>query len=216
MSEELEVDDETGGDAGAIGVTAGSVQADVVELGAEGQVRKDAEIHAATDAIGKLVRRTPGRDARAAKEGLHEGVDLGGVVEGQTRPEEIGVGVKRSAAWGSMVAAKVADDAKPIMDIVGNRAADTVLIEAPGATETEVGVAEGGIYGLGARRDSEYRHCNQEEDELFHTVRSFRAFESVRIRATGGKDGLGAGRRTRFILMQFEEGWQGKRVGGVP
>jgi len=51
----LEMDDEAGGDAGAVGVRAGGVEADVVYLGAEGQVRKQADIHAATNAIGKLV-----------------------------------------------------------------------------------------------------------------------------------------------------------------
>ena len=170
------MDDETGGDAGAIGVAAGSVEADVVQLGTEGQVWKDAEIHAAADAIGKLVGRTPRRDARTAKESLHERMDLGGVVEGQTRPEEIGVGVKRSTAWRSVVAAKVTNDAKPIMDIVGDRTACAILVEATGASEAKVRIAKGGIHGLGARRDGKYGYCDQEEDELFHTVRSFRAF----------------------------------------
>ena len=191
MSEELEVDDEAGGEAGAIGLAAGGIQVDVVQLGTEGQVRKDAKVHTAADAIGKLVGRTPRRDARAAKEGLHEGMDLCGIAHGEARAEEIGVGIKRNAAWGGVVAANVSHNTKPMVEVIGNRAADTVLIEATGATEAEVGVAEGGIHGLGARRESEYGHSNQEKDELFHTVRSFRAFESVRIRATGEEDGPG-------------------------
>jgi hypothetical protein len=40
VSERLEVDDKAGGDAGAIGVAAGSGEADVVQLGTESQVWK--------------------------------------------------------------------------------------------------------------------------------------------------------------------------------
>jgi hypothetical protein len=50
----LEVDDEAGGDAGAIGVPAGSVKANVVHLWAEGQMGEQADVHAAANTIGKL------------------------------------------------------------------------------------------------------------------------------------------------------------------
>ena len=53
----LEVDDKAGGYARAIGARGGRVEANVVHLWAEGQVRKQADVHAATNAIGKLVGR---------------------------------------------------------------------------------------------------------------------------------------------------------------
>ena len=63
----LEVDDETGGDARAIGVPAGGVEADIVHLWAEGQVRKQPDVHPATKAIGKLVESGAARSSRDAR-----------------------------------------------------------------------------------------------------------------------------------------------------
>jgi len=53
----LEVDDKAGGNAGAVGVRAEGVEADVVQLGAESQVGEQADVPAAANAIGKLVGR---------------------------------------------------------------------------------------------------------------------------------------------------------------
>jgi hypothetical protein len=54
----LEMDDEAGGDAGAISLSASGIETDVVNLGAESQVWEQTEIHPATNAIRKLVGRT--------------------------------------------------------------------------------------------------------------------------------------------------------------
>ena len=154
----LEMDDETGGDACAIGVPAGGIEADVVYLGAEGQVRKEAEVHAAANAVCKLVGRaaaSSGGDARAAQESLNEWVDLGGIAQSQARAEKIGVGVQRNASRRRVVAAKIADSADPVVEIICDRAADAVLVDAAGASQAEVGVADGGVNGLGPRGDGE-------------------------------------------------------------
>ena len=160
----LEVDDQTGGDAGAIRMTAGSVEADVVQLGAEGQVRKDAEIHAPADAIGKLIGRASGTDARTAEEGLHERMDVRGVAKREARTDEIGVGIQGNAAWRVMVATKVSGDPEPMVEIVSNRTANAVLVETSGPSQAEVGIAERGIYGLGPRGDGENGQCQEQED----------------------------------------------------
>ncbi len=50
-----EMDDDAHGGASAIGGIAGVVQADIVHLRAQSQVRSESDIHAAADAKGKLV-----------------------------------------------------------------------------------------------------------------------------------------------------------------
>jgi hypothetical protein len=122
-------------------------------------------------------------------------MDVSGVTQSEARADEIGVGIQGSAAWRVMVATEISGDPEPMVEIVSNRTANAVLVETPGASQAEVGVTERGIYGLGARRDDKYGHCDQEKDELFHTVMSFRAFKCVRIRAMGGEYGQGAVRR---------------------
>ena len=110
----LEVDDETGRDAGAIGVRAGGIEADVVHLWAESQMWKQADVHAAAKAIGKLAvgaAARSSRDARAAKEGLRKGINFRGVPQSQSRTEEIGVSIQRNAAGGGVVPAEISDDA---------------------------------------------------------------------------------------------------------
>lgn len=190
----LKVDDEAGGNAGAIGVRAEGVEADVVQLGAEGQVGEQADVHAAADAIGKLVGRGAARavcEAGAAEEGLHKRIDFGGVAKSQTRAEEIGVGVQGNAAGRGVVTAEIAGDAEPAVEIVGDRAADAVLVETARISQAEVGVADGGINGLGAGGDGENGHRQEQEDELFHRIRSFRGFESEPLRTEGEGDGPG-------------------------
>jgi hypothetical protein len=145
-------------------MAAGSVEADVVQLGAEGQVWKDAEIHSATDTIGKLVGRASGTYARTAEEGLHERVDVRGVAKGETRTDEVGVGIQGNAAWRVMVATKIAGYSEPMVEIVGNGTANAVLVETSGASQAEVGIAERGIYGLGPRGDGENGQCQEQED----------------------------------------------------
>ena len=92
----LEVDDEAGGDPGAIGVPAGGVKSNVVHLGAEGQMGEQADVHAAAKAIGKLAvgaAARPDGDARAAKKDLPKWIEFGRVAQSEARAEEIGVGV---------------------------------------------------------------------------------------------------------------------------
>src|SRR6266853_246775 len=154
----LEVDDETGRDAGAIDVRAGGVEADVIHLGAEGQMRKQADIHTTTKTIGKLVGRAAARsdrDARAAKEYLPEWIDFGGVAQRQARTEEIGVGVYGNAGRRCVVAPNVTDEAEPAVGVIGEGATDAVLVEAVGASQAEIRIAERGINGLSTRGDGE-------------------------------------------------------------
>ena len=53
----LEVYDDTGRDAGAIRLAAWRVEADIVNLRPEGQMRQEREVHAATETPGKLAVR---------------------------------------------------------------------------------------------------------------------------------------------------------------
>src|SRR6267378_1977450 len=177
----LEVDDEAGGDAGAIGARARGVETDVVHLWAEGQMGKQADVHAATEAIGKLVEGAAVRDVRAAKKDLRKWVDFGGIAKSQPRAKEIGVGVQRNPSRGGVVTAEIADEAEPALVIIGNGTTDTVLIDPAGTSQAEVGVTERGVKGLGVRGDGENGQRQQQEDELFHTIESFRAVESVPI-----------------------------------
>lgn len=63
------MDDNTGRDAGAIGLASRRVEADVVNLRPESQMRQDGEVHAATEAPGELAVGAASAahgDARAA------------------------------------------------------------------------------------------------------------------------------------------------------
>jgi len=117
-------------------------------------VRKQADVHPATNAIRKLVESGAARsscDARAAEKGLPKWIDLRRVAQSEAGAEEIGVGVQGNPARRSMVTAEIAHDAEPTpaFEIIGEGAADAVLIDAAGASQAEVGVADRGIKGLG-------------------------------------------------------------------
>jgi len=95
------MDDEADREARAIGGLTGVAQADVVQLRAQSEVRKKADIHAAAEAIGKLVGRAPagtGGQTRPAKQELRKGTEFGGIAQGNAWAEEIGVGVEGNAA----------------------------------------------------------------------------------------------------------------------
>src|SRR5258706_12109732 len=120
------MDDEAGGDAGGVGAAAGRVQADIVNLRAEGKVRKDAEIHASPEAIGKLAvgaATAANGDAGASEKALHKGRQFGRIMEGKPGTEEIGVGINGNAGGRSVVATNIADDAKPGFGVLRDRAA---------------------------------------------------------------------------------------------
>src|SRR6266481_5242848 len=107
------MDDQACGDAGAVGAGSRRVEADVVELGAEGQVRQDAEVHASPEAIGKLAvgaATAADRDAGAAQKALNEGREVGRIVEGKPGAEKIGVGIEGNAGRRGMVATNVGDN----------------------------------------------------------------------------------------------------------
>ena len=55
-------------------------------------------------------------------------------------------------AW---LAVEVADDTEPPVGVIGDRAADAVLVDVPGTTQAEIGIPDGGVDGLGARRKGE-------------------------------------------------------------
>ena len=95
-----EMDDEAGGHAGGVGAAAGRVQADIVNLRTEGEVRKDAEIHASAEAVGKLAvgaATAADGDAGASEKALHEGSQFGRIMEGKPGTEKIGVGINGNA-----------------------------------------------------------------------------------------------------------------------
>jgi len=74
-----------------------------------------------------------------------------------------------------VVAAEAADDTEPAVGVIGDRAADAVLIDAPGTTQVKIGVTDGGVDGLGARRKGEEEQPETKQEQAFHRNRSFRA-----------------------------------------
>src|SRR6267143_4839698 len=147
------MDDEAEREARAIGGLAGVAQADVVQLRAQSEVRKKSDIHSAAQAIGKLVGRAAagsGGQTRPANLELRKGIELGGVAQRHAGADEVGISVEGNAAGRGVVAAEVADDTEPPVRIIGDRAANAVLVDAPGTTQAEIGVADGGVDGLGA------------------------------------------------------------------
>jgi len=149
------MDDEAGGDSGAVGAAAGCVEADVVELRTEREVGQNAEVHAATKAIGKLAvgaATTAESEAGASDEALHKWRDMAGITEGKPGTEEIGVGVQGDAAGRGVVATNVGDDTEPPFGVIGDGTADTVLVDSAGTAEAEIRVAAGNVDGLCARR----------------------------------------------------------------
>jgi len=111
---DLEVDDDACGDARAVGAVAGCIEADIVHLGTEGQVRKESNIDSATEAVRELAVGTAAAtdgDAGPADETLDEGSEICRIVQRNARAEEIGVGIDGNAGRRSMIAAEVADQA---------------------------------------------------------------------------------------------------------
>ena len=152
------MDDQAGGDSGAVGMAAWRVEADVINLGTEGEVWKETPIHAAAEAVSELVAGAAAAangDAGASDEALHKGRDMGGVVQRNARAEKIGVGVDRNAGRRTMIAADIRDYAEPAIGVIRNGAADAVLVESAGAAKAEIGIADARVNGLGARRNGE-------------------------------------------------------------
>ena len=79
-----------------------------------------------------------------------------------------------------MVAADIADETEPTVGIIGDRAADAILVDSTRTTQTEVGIADGNVDGLRARRNREEQKPQAQEDQLFHSSASFRAKSRVR------------------------------------
>src|SRR5437762_61928 len=100
------MDNEADREARAIGGLAGVAQADVVQLGAQSEVRKKTDIHAAAETIGELVGRAAagsGGQTRPANQELRKGIEFGGVAQRRAGAEEIGVGVEGNAAGRGVV-----------------------------------------------------------------------------------------------------------------
>ena len=171
------MDDEAEREARAIGGLDGVAQADVVQLGAQSEVRKKTDIHAAAETIGESVGRAAAGSgqARPANQELRKGIEFGGVAQRRAGAEEIGVGVEGNAAGRGVVAAEVADDTEPPVRIIGDRAANAVLVDAPESTQAEIGVADGGVDGLGARRKGKEEQPEAKQEQSSHRNRSFRA-----------------------------------------
>lgn len=158
-----EADDGADRDALAVGGTAGIVQADVIELRAQSQVRQNTDINAAANAIGEVGRGTAGSSEACGQmpstcKKLNKGSEIRWVVHDDARAEEKRVRVEGNAAGGGVVAAEITDDTQVGDGFVGDGTADTVLIEVCAAAEVEVGVADGSVGGLCARRNGEDDH----------------------------------------------------------
>jgi len=126
-----EMDDDADGGASAIDGVARVVQANIVHLRADSQMRSESEIHAAADAKGKLVGgKAATADTRAADQGLHERIDFDGVAKSQARAKEIGVGIQGNAAGRGVVSAEIAHKTQPPVRVVGDGAAGPVLVDA--------------------------------------------------------------------------------------
>jgi len=54
-----------------------------------------------------------------------------------------------------VVAPNVTDEAEPAVGVIGEGATDAVLVEAVGASQAEIRIAERGIDGLSTRGDGE-------------------------------------------------------------
>jgi hypothetical protein len=163
----LEADDGADGDTRAIGGAAGTVEADVIDLRAQCEVGKNTDIHAAAKAVREVgvgaAAITEGDVAGACQE-LHEGRDLGRVAHDDAWTEHERVGVYGNAAGRGMVAAEVTDDAQIGDGLVGDGAADAVLVEVCAAAQVEIRIADGGVGGgLGARRQGEKEQAQAAE-----------------------------------------------------
>ena len=73
-------------------------------------------------------------------------------MEGKPGTEKIGVGINGNAGGRSVVAANIADNAKPVFGVIRDRAAEAVLVEPAGTAEAEIGIAAGDVDGLSVRR----------------------------------------------------------------
>lgn len=154
FAQSLEADYRAHRNARAIRIAARIVEADVVELRTYGQVRKYADIHAASKAIREVGIGTPTgarrKMPRACQE-LNKGSDLRRVVHDDARAEHKRVRVEGNAAGRGMVAAKVSDDAQVGDGLIRDGTADAILVEVRAAAEVEVGIADGSVnVGLGA------------------------------------------------------------------
>lgn len=150
------MDDGADRDARAIGGAAAVVQADVIELGANREVRQNSEVNAATDAIGEVVGGAASYGQMCAtREELNERRDFGWVMHVDARAEHISVGVEGDAAGRGVVAAEIADETQIVVGVVGEGAAKAVLVDVGAASEAEIRVADGGVDGLCARRNGE-------------------------------------------------------------
>src|SRR5215831_19817954 len=105
-------------DARAIDGLARVMQADVVHLRTQSDVRKQTDIDAAAKSKGKLIgsgrsASIPSTEPGAARQTLHERIDVGGVAKRQARTEQERVGVQGYAGGCGMINAKITGDAKP-------------------------------------------------------------------------------------------------------
>ncbi len=127
------MDDQASRNAGAVGMAARRVEADIINLGAKGQVWKKRKIHAATEAIGELVAGTAATtngDAGASQKALHKGRKMGRIAQRNPRTEEVRVRVHGNTGRRSVVAANIRNQTKPPVGVIGHRAADSVLVES--------------------------------------------------------------------------------------
>lgn len=167
------------------GAPAIVVETDIIELRANGQMRKHANVDTAAEAIREIIHRGASkREVVAADKELRKRSDLGGVLEVYARPEKVGVGVKGGAAGRGVVVAKIGDRAHERDRIVGHGTADAVLIYVRAAAEAEVGVACGNINGLRARGNGEKKKPRAKKTEgkkkqAFHKVSFLSSIEVV-------------------------------------
>lgn len=158
------MDDEAGGDTCAIGAAARRIEANIIYLRANGEMRKQADIHATAEAISKLAIRAAtitNGDAGTSHKALHERRDVTWIMQREARAEEIRVRIDRRTGRGGVIAADVGNDTKPVIRVVGDRAAEAILIESARATETEIGVADAGVGSrLSARGSGEAKQAS--------------------------------------------------------
>src|SRR6184192_1610950 len=94
------MDNEADREARAIGGLAGVAQADIVQLGAQSEVRKKTDIHAAAETIGELVGRAAagsgGGSSNQFAYSFGGGVDVGLLPHLALRPQLDYVGLRNS------------------------------------------------------------------------------------------------------------------------
>lgn len=153
-----DVEDEAYGDALRVDGVKGIVQTDVVELRAQGDYAflGDGDVRAATEAVGEGIKPSVNGSAAdgdgvhmaSTEERLNEWSELVARTKRKARAEEIGFGRNAGAAYQAVVDAEVGGDAEQSGEVVRERSAEAVCVDAGsvvGTVQMKIGIAESDV-----------------------------------------------------------------------